>query len=236
MEGVGEIRPIDELYEYWCFFKLRRAMRAICGPEKLRRGGFYRRDPDGLGVALSRGRASRLRFTFNSKGVPIPIDLYYNRTFPAQTESDTLAGSSYSAAMRPDFSIRLRVSTSTYWIHFDAKYRLDFGTWKRQFKLPAEDMDGAVPEASNSDSAVTYRRDDLHKAHAYRDSIFDTAAVYVIFPGTASTSSVFVRSADAHYRETHAAPGVGATPLRPDSHQEERLVDLINRLLSDVLD
>src|SRR5690606_30467780 len=48
-EGTyGDLRPVNELYEYWCFFMLRRALAEVCLKEEVSRGTLVHVSADGL--------------------------------------------------------------------------------------------------------------------------------------------------------------------------------------------
>jgi len=115
------------------------------------------------------------------------------------------------------------------YLHFDAKYRLDF---KDSQTSPFGNDDDAtlVSEHDESRGTDTYKRGDLYKMHTYNDAIRRTAGSYVLYPGKDGDPKVdFPR-----YEEV--APGVGAFRLRPGplKQREECEVELA-KFIGDVL-
>ncbi len=106
-ETVGDIRPIYELYEYWCFFTLRNVLREICGPEKPVIEDFYTPSTDRLEMSLRRGKKSQISYEYAADGAPVQVSLFYNREFRRKGAATVWEDSSYSAVFRPDYSIYL---------------------------------------------------------------------------------------------------------------------------------
>ena len=96
--------------------------------------------------------------------------------------------------MRPDYTVSVWPSTLTEseanseakmaHIHFDAKYKF-----------------------SRGEDEEVYRREDLHKMHAYKDAIHNTYGAYILYPGEVITIH--------REQDTKAIPGIGAFPARP---------------------
>lgn len=243
-EGIdGDIRPMSELYEYWCFFVLRSLLRDICGAELCQAHSAIRRSKQGLVVDLRKGRESRLQFLYRSvTGAESTASLFYNRRFARQLPGNSEWNGSYSGIFTPDFSLlvephRNQLVQALHWLHFDAKYRLDQRTW-RAAELPdvqsVEDENLGLPLAS---SAVreTLKRDTLHEMHSYRDALLGSRGAYVLFPGPGQEEDVFIRHPGASYdTRSCPVPGVGAFQLRPraEARQEWRL----RRFIATVLD
>ena len=109
------------------------------------------------------------------------------------------------------------------WLHFDAKYKLDWSS--SQFERAASEReDQTALEDEEQERQGTSRRDDLLKMHAYRDAIRRSAGAYVLFPGT---------SEPRQFREyVELIPGLGAFPLRPGS---DAGAAALRRFIGDVL-
>ena len=60
---LGDVRPVNEIYEYWCFFVLRRLLVEMCEIELPGNGSFISVASDGLQVRLEKGKRSRVSFT-----------------------------------------------------------------------------------------------------------------------------------------------------------------------------
>ncbi len=205
-------RNVASLYEYWTFLKLAEVLGKACqdtrAPLKL-----FEKDGDGLSLGLIRGRQSMLVWDTSVAGRRLEVSLYFNRTFRL-TDDD--ADGSWSRPMVPDASVlirplqgRTRVECERdldVWLHFDAKYKLDW-TSSQFDRVRPEAEEGTALEDEEEERVGVSRRDDLLKMHAYRDAIRRSAGAYVLFPGTTAPRS---------FREyVELIPGLGAFPLRP---------------------
>ena len=188
------------------------------------------RSNDGMSIGFPRGKRSRLRWVVVARGRNLTADLYFNREFLVSARPD----SSWTRAMRPDCSLRLRPDglggdiapdDLAVWLHFDAKYRVEFAA--EQFAQPDE-HDGAIAaEAEAIERLARSKREDLLKMHAYRDAIRRSAGAYVIYPGDEQR---------APFMEHHEVlPGLGAFPLRPGAAGDVGATAL-DRFLEDVID
>lgn len=209
----GDLRPISRLYEYWCFFLLRAILRDLCGPEEQTGSTLIRQDPGGLSVTLRKGAESRLEFCYTSAANrTVEVTLFYNKRFEKQQGAEW--GGSYSRALNPDLSIRVvcdQQKSSTHWLHFDAKYRLDLADWSE----PAEAISAHEHAPIADGSPQTYVPSDLFKMHAYRDALLGSRGSYVIYPGEGE-NEVFVRYPGAAYGAGGLyVPSVGAFSARP---------------------
>jgi predicted component of viral defense system (DUF524 family) len=237
-DTIGDLRPIFELYEYWCFFIMRRIIRELCGNEKPVLGDLIVARDGGLSVDLRHGKRSRLQFRYEQGARPLSVDLFYNRSFQRPADpSATFGQSSYSTQFRPDYSLRIKASGTEHWLHFDAKYKLDLAAWRMQ--LAADDAPEIqdVLDGGAGEDRTLFKKVDLYKVHAYRDAILGSRGAFVLFPGDGDRS-LFVRHRDAAYRAATAIPSVGAFPLRPGSgaHQLDQLRDFITSVLDRVAD
>jgi predicted component of viral defense system (DUF524 family) len=231
-EETGDIRPIYELYEYWCFFCLRRILRRMCGPEASRAGDFYSVKEGRLEVTLRRGKASRLDFSVTVGAVPVSVALFFNRSFRKPDDSLDFLDASYSTSFRPDLSVLAVGGGTRHWLHFDAKYRLDVVQW-------AEEVTGSGVEDVEEDligppeDSELYKKADLYKMHAYRDAILGSRGAYVLFPAQNAKPQLFRRHRSSKYRIAHDLPSVGAFPLRPGTRgsQEREIEDFLAAVL-----
>lgn len=194
-------RNVATLYEYWCFVAMVRAISEFTG--SIPTGSLFESSASGLSLVLKHGSPSRLSWEVTVAGRVLYVDLWFNRTFARRTGID---GDSWSRAMRPDVSLRIRPRTGRstalvdpeldVWLHFDAKYRVE-----------AADVDGSVDGDVPADPLLLAKRDDILKMHAYRDAIRRSAGAYVLYPGIGGPEL---------RREYHELlPGLGAFPLRP---------------------
>ena len=250
---AAELQSIDQLYEFWCFLTLRSILSEMC--TTVVGGRFVRVSRDELTVELKRGATSECRFEFaSSDGRSLQVSLFYNRIFRRSTSSGSEWSGSYSAAFTPDFSIAVRDSASpgrvAHWLHFDAKYRLDF----QALEQPGDDVDteGAglvTPVAGDSyyDAEIVRmsKRESLFKMHTYRDGILRTRGAYVLFPGdgvggqsSGPTPSLFVRFPDGGVApQDIRIPSVGAFDLTPANvtSQQASIGDFLRSVFDTVL-
>lgn len=220
-------RNIATLYEFWCFLAVVDSLGRVCGEEQTARVFTVARD--GLSMTMRSGRASKLSWSIRRGGRQLLVEIFFNRTFAG---ADDRRGS-WSQAMRPDCSVRIRPEGSTpsrvstkeleVWLHFDAKYRVD--------NLLAQLTPGPVPDELPEDSATSggAKRDDLLKMHAYRDAISRTAGAYVLYPGSE------IKDIRRHPGFNEVLPGLGAFPLRPSSEGLPSSSEALDHFLGDVL-
>lgn len=224
---VGDIRPVNELYEYWCFFMLRKALISIATEDVSAGGSALDYSAGKLQVRLSKGRRSRIRFAFSDGAKPVRIHLFYNRVFPRPDRP--LAGwqGSYTSRFDPDFSLELLVdqlagNPQRHWLHFDAKYRARIvKTGSDPGNNPQDDEQ--IDNDYFEEMARLHKQDDLFKMHTYRDGILGSRGAYILYPGDGAgvrlngrTRNVFVRHPTAFGGTPEVLfPSVGAFEFCP---------------------
>jgi uncharacterized protein len=223
----GDARPVNQIYEYWCFFCLRQILDSLCN--EVDGGNFLIVSQDGLTVQLAKGVRSECRFEFTSiSGQKVLVSLFFNRRFRRPKSPQSSWEGSYTAFFDPDFSVRMTKSTpgaASHWLHFDAKYRLE----RQQSDMLFEQAPSTEEVASSdyeSEMARVHKLEDLFKMHTYRDGILGTRGAYVLFPGDGvggitapPTPNLFVRHPAAFGGSgTHRIPSVGAFDLAPGSN------------------
>jgi hypothetical protein len=220
-------RNIATLYEFWCFLAVVDSLGRVCGEDRTARA--FTVAGDGMSLTMRSGRASMLSWRVARGGRSLRVDVFFNRTFSG---GDGRQGS-WSQAMRPDCSVRIRPEGSTpsrvqtgdleVWLHFDAKYRVD--NLLAQL-TSAPDTDESFEWAITSSGA---KRDDLLKMHAYRDAIARTAGAYVLYPGSE------IKDIRRHPGFKEVLPGLGAFPLRPSSEGIPSSSQALDQFFGDVL-
>jgi hypothetical protein len=220
-------RNVATLYEFWCFLAMVNSLGRVCGED--RTAHAFTVAGDGTSITMKSGRASKLSWSVIRGDRPLRVEVFFNRTFAG---ADDRRGS-WSQAMRPDCSVRIRPEGSTpsrvpareleVWLHFDAKYRVD--NLLSQM-TSAADSDEPVDDSTPSGGA---KRDDLLKMHAYRDAISRTAGAYVLYPGSE------VKDIRRHPGFEEVLPGIGAFPLRPSSDGLRSSSEALDQFLNDVL-
>ncbi|WP_041230870.1 DUF2357 domain-containing protein [Deinococcus peraridilitoris] len=226
----GQLRPISELYEYWCFFVLRACLREVCGPELPSPRPLFKEVPGGFGLDLQQGKQSQVKFQYASPcGRSATVSLYYNRQFNHEVRTNPEWEGSYSAKFHPDYSVLFQMEeaqgTRRHWLHFDAKYRLDGSKWKAVLRDAAEEVENDLVETSlplNREQRDTYKRGDLYKMHTYRDALLGTRGSYVLFPGSGEDETIFLRHPTEEYPANFFFPGVGVFQLRPSATDVHR--------------
>lgn len=232
---VGDIRPVSELYEYWCFFILRQTLLEIAGPQDDSVGkGLVRTSKDGISVTLKRGLQSSTTVVMEHPDGPLEITLYYNKPFDKNADSPEWTGS-YTARFTPDFSIVVSRKTGAlpvrHWLHFDAKYRLDFlhpSDLLAQTQVIEDEYSveaaGLVEEPMKGVGASTYKTDDLYRMHTYRDGILGSRGAYILFPGDGGEGkpyALYPRQPSSSGRRV-SIPSVGAFELSPLQLEQQR--------------
>ncbi|OBI37121.1 DUF2357 domain-containing protein [Mycobacterium colombiense] len=220
-------RNVATLYEFWCFLAVVNSLGRVCGEDRTARAFTVARD--GTSMTMRSGGASKLSWSIRRGGRPLAVEVFFNRTFVGR---DDRRGS-WSQAMRPDCSVRIRPEGNTpsrvpaqeleIWLHFDAKYRVD--NLLAQL-TPASASDELAGDTTTSGGA---KRDDLLKMHAYRDAISRTAGAYVLYPGSE------IKDIRRHPGFKEVLPGLGAFPLRPSSEGLPSASEALDHFLSDVL-
>ena len=242
---IGDLRPVSELYEYWCFFLLRRSLTEIAEAEMPSDGSLIDITEDGLQVRLLRGKRSRVSYLFRQEGRrSLKINLFYNRVFRRATRELSIWSGSYTARFEPDYSIEIVYEEGSivnrHWLHFDAKYRLDFVDLEGASS--GDLIEGALDADYESEIERVYRQDDLFKMHTYRDGILSSRGAYILFPGDGASlrlagacKTLFVRHPTAlGGNPAHLFPSVGAFDLCPGRDTNQR--PIIKEFLKGIFD
>ncbi|NFL97247.1 DUF2357 domain-containing protein [Clostridium botulinum] len=192
-KDYGYIKPIYELYEIWCFFKLREVLVSLFGIEK--ETNLWCIDKRQLGINLKKGISSKLEFDGEYNNRKIIIKLYYNRLFKGKENSKVC---SYSIDFKPDYSLNIQIPDKdvNVFIHFDAKYSFHVNMCN-----------------DKEDNLYTAKRIHLEKMHAYKDAIRNSIGAYILYPG--NLMRIFSECENSLF-------GVGAFPLKPNTDIDEK--------------
>jgi predicted component of viral defense system (DUF524 family) len=244
---VGDSRPINQIYEYWCFFVLREVLQSLCTEKS--GGSFLIVAQDGLRVQLAKGRRSECRFEFvSANGARLLVSLFYNRRFLRSRTPRAEWSGSYTASFNPDYSIVVRTSSGvSHWLHFDAKYRLERQDAEAMFESDDEDEDTVAAGGAldyEAELVRVHKQDDLFKMHTYRDGILSTRGAYVLFPGDGVGGKTSQPGPNFFVRHPSAlgggpgqlVPSVGAFPLTPEAtgDQAEAIRELLRLTLESI--
>jgi predicted component of viral defense system (DUF524 family) len=212
LQDAIDNRRIDQLYEFWCFFRLAEELAKILGNRQQPLFSALESDEGGLRHGLSANLGNGYQ-------------LFYNRTFSHGKGS----GRSYSVSLRPDFSLFSlmkdeQMKDEQLLVVFDAKFRFDEKDIQPSQPLE-EEMDDAQQEGNIERLA---KHADICKMHTYRDALKCRAAV-VLFPGKEGDGifydknegklecCVTLRALARHIIKGKSWKGVGALPLVPES-------------------
>lgn len=208
-----EVKDISELYEIWCFIKVKNMVQQILGEETAATtsgreltSGFIRQ--------LVYGSKSEVAF---KKGDVELVTVSYNAQVEkenAEIESAIDDTKTFTTIQRPDIVLRLSRKYEgdiVYTYLFDAKYRLN------DRRIAGCDV---PPE------------DAINQMHRYRDAIYydgdqrlkkEVVGGYVLYPGQMSKDEYL----NSYYHTSIDKVGIGAYPLRPGNtyvDEEGRLV------------
>ncbi len=238
-EGIdGDLRPVSELYEYWCFFMIRRTLADICEKEIARRSTLVSTSHNGLRVFLRKGQRSKTSFIYRENdGESVEVNLFYNRRFKRPKRPIASWSGSYTASFDPDYSIEVVLQREAgvfrHWLHFDAKYRINEFEVEALFEEELSSS-GSIESLQESEYETELRRvhkqEDLFKMHSYRDGILSTRGAYIVYPGSedglhyhGQRQNLFVRNpATFGVDPKNQIPSVGAFSLSPRSADGQR--------------
>lgn len=228
-EGANAIgvRPIWELYELWCFLKMRQMVADILGldfanPEEITESPMPMREPfenndqeHTVEYHCADGAKVRLQYQH----------IYSRRTGEIHTATTENRPDIVLTIIKPDgFEL-------TYL--FDAKYRLnDDG------RLNQEDRE----DGDTATGADTPPSDAINQMHRYRDAIYygsdqshhsakEIIGGYILFPGRGDNDSVRRR----YFYQSIETVNIGAFPLLPDARDPRNEGSLLYEFLTKIL-
>lgn len=199
-----EVKDISELYEIWCFIKVKNMVQQILGDETTANSSG-RELTSGFIRQLVYGSKSEVTF---KKGDVELATVSYNAQVEkedAKIESAIDDTKTFTTIQRPDIVLRLSKKSEqdiVYTYLFDAKYRLN------DKRIEGKDV---PPE------------DAINQMHRYRDAIYyedakideqlkkEIIGGYVLYPGNMGKTEY----EDSYYHRSIEKVGIGAFPLRP---------------------
>lgn len=228
-EGANAIgvRPIWELYELWCFLKMRQMVADILGlhfekPEEITEAPMPMVKPfednnqeHTVFYNCTDGSKARLHYQH----------IYSRRTGQIHTATTENRPDMVLTIVKPDgFEL-------TYL--FDAKYRLNDDR-----KLNQEDRE----EMDAAKGADTPPSDAINQMHRYRDAIYygsdktshsakEIIGGYILFPGRGDNDSVRKR----YFYQSIESVNIGAFPLLPDASDPHNEGTLLHEFLTKIL-
>jgi predicted component of viral defense system (DUF524 family) len=187
-------RRIDQLYEFWCFFKLSEMLAKVINGEGAKPKFRIKEGPQG-------GLAGETEADLG-KG----YKLVYNKTCKG-----------YTFNFRPDFSLmKDGKRDKNLEVVFDAKFRFDLMELDKDLKKLEEAEEEAIREG-NLEKVV--KVEDVYKMHTYRDALQCRASI-VVYPGDKCHFYDVKKGGKEIYsllEVTENLEGVGFIGLRPNN-------------------
>lgn len=213
LSSGGDIKPVFHLYEMWCYLMLHSLLSKLTDSSGEPKLSFMNRDKSFMKDLISKNDKP-ITFVYSENDKQVKLKLFYNKDFTQLDDKSTQWADSYSGVFNPDISISMEMNGKVHWLHFDAKYRLDLTKWKS--------------ELSGSDVASSFKREDIHKMHTYRDALLGTRGSYVLYPGREKICELYIRNPDKSYRDQNLMPSVGAFPLKPtETEAQDEQMDCV---------
>ena len=228
-EGANAIgvRPIWELYELWCFLKMRQMVADILGlhfgnPEEITE------NPMPMIKPFEDNNQEHTVFYNCADGTK--ARLHYQHTY------SRTSGEAHTATTenRPDIVLTIIKPDGLELTYlFDAKYRLrDDKRLNKEYGEDAEDAQGAD----------TPPEDAINQMHRYRDAIYygsdcrhhsakEIIGGYILFPGRGDNESVRQR----YFYKSIKTVNIGAFPLLPDAKDPQNEGSLLFEFLKNIL-
>ncbi|MDE6346335.1 MAG: restriction endonuclease-like protein [Muribaculaceae bacterium] len=228
-EGANAIgvRPIWELYELWCFLKMRQMTADILGlhfdnPEEITES------PMPMVKPFEDNNQEHTVYYHCADGSN--VRLHYQHTYSRNTGEVHTA----TTENRPDIVLTIiRPERFELTYLFDAKYRL-----LDDNKLNKEDRE----ELTANGGADTPPADAINQMHRYRDAIYygsdrqthaakEIIGGYILFPGRGDNESVRQR----YFYQSIETVNIGAFPLLPDASDPSNEGSLLYEFLTKIL-
>lgn len=216
-EGIMqlEVKEISELYEIWCFIKVKNIVQHILRKKASAHVGGSKIEGD-LVKSLIQGSKSEVMFIDNERPEIQLASVMYNATTDDEEHitdesyvsenTDIAETTSKTTEQRPDIVLRLSKTEDSmqYTYLFDAKYRI---------------RDTTIPSHGGVDVPPV---DAINQLHRYRDAIYYTHASdeqlkreviggYVLYPGNLSKDQF----TGSYYKRSIDEVNIGAFPLKP---------------------
>lgn len=221
------VRPIWELYELWCFLKMRHMVADILGLD-FTNPLEIKENPMPMIKPFEDNNQEHIVEYFCADGSK--VRLHYQHTYSRHTGEVHTA----TTENRPDIVLTIIKSDGfelTYL--FDAKYRLNDDS-----RLNNEDRD----EIEATKGADTPPSDAINQMHRYRDAIYygsdktihsakEIIGGYILFPGRGNNDAVRQR----YFYKSIETVNIGAFPLLPDASDPQNEGSLLYEFLTNIL-
>jgi len=233
-------KDIASLYEYWLFFTLYDLIKEKFDIESISFNDkaykhLITETNDGLNVMIKSGKHTALQGIFTKRNRDLNIKFSYNRTFKGGVEYDKGLSGSWTANLRPDYTLSIwpkmfsekqaEANESIVHIHFDAKYKITNFYQSVHPNLEGLELEKALNEEDLDERKGTYKNVDLLKMHAYKDAIRRSGGAYILYPG----------AKEKPFRGFHEIiPGLGAFSVNPSTNKSE--INELSKFIDSIID
>lgn len=212
-----EVKDISDLYEIWCFIKVKNIVQDILKEKdkeiRAKSNGSIITN-DFIPKLVYGGEIS----FFNHDNIEL-ASVCYNAEVETDKAYSAISGTStITTVQRPDIVLRLSKTSENgmkYTYLFDAKYRIDDNRIGG-FDVPPED---AINQMHRYRDAIYYTEEGKDHDHLKKEII----AGDILFPGEVPLKELDPEKGGYYYQKSNSLIGIGAFPLRPD--QEKRKSD-----------
>ena len=231
LEGQNNIgvRPIWELYELWCFLKMRKMVAEILGLDFMDEAQIEDK-PTPMLEPFNDSIAEHV-VLYHYPGQE--IELHYQQTFNRKTQEILTA----TTDNRPDIVLTIKKPNGMELTYlYDAKYRvLDDDALSKEDAEEDREMSlhADYPPSDAINQMHRYRDAIYYKSHpdTHRFSAKEIIGGYILFPGRGSIDAIKKR----YYYRSIETVNIGAFPLLPDSIDPDNEGTLLREHLERVL-
>jgi predicted component of viral defense system (DUF524 family) len=233
-------KDIASLYEYWLFFILYDLVKEKFNIENINFDNqAYKHlivpTSDGLNVMVKSGKHTALEGIYTKRNRDLRIKFSYNRTFKGGINYIDAKSGSWTAPLRPDYTLSIWPNTFTeeqseanesiVHIHFDAKYKITNFYQTVHPNIEGIELEQTLNNEEIDERKGTYKNIDLLKMHAYKDAIRRTGGAYILYPG----------AKEKPFRGFHEIiPGLGAFSINPSNNKFE--INELSKFIDSIID
>lgn len=211
-----EVKEISDLYEIWCFIKVKNIVQEI----------LVEQDKDTTaevnGSMVTKDFIPKLIYggsvNFMNHDKVELASVCYNaevRKSDSHNKSVIDGTDTFTTVQRPDIVLQLSKTSDAgmkYTYLFDAKYRVDDQKEGNGYDVPPED---AIDQMHRYRDAIYYTEGNSQHEHLKKEII----AGYVLFPGSVPLTAL--NDGSYYYGKSGRMIGIGAFPLRPNQEQHD---------------
>lgn len=214
-----EIKDICDLYEIWCFIKVKNIVQDVMKElGKNAKPKVNERDVtnDFIPQLVYGGSISFI----NNDGIELASVCYNAEVHKGNYKSAISGTNTITTVQRPDIVLRLSKHEEggmKYTYLFDAKYRIadtdeDSNCYGSGYDVPPVD---AIDQMHRYRDAIYYTEEGRDREHLKKEII----AGYVLFPGRIPLEALDMETGDYYNQQSNRLIGIGAFPLRPDQER-----------------